>query len=158
MALANNFKRIFNKSPLDCLAASGVDIDDLLLAQVQLAVAAKNNIAGAAIADELLQHAQTTLNIHWPSRILPKSTPLIPLILFNVILQDCPLTWTQSNKLATCWRKQPVTVPIIIPILTATTPVLGAIGGTKEKRPVDSSALHRYDGFLSFAIQGGKRP
>ena len=23
---------------------------------------------------------------------------------------------------------------------------------------LDSSALHRYDGFLSFAIQGGKRP
>ena len=38
------FATDFNKSPLDCLAASGVDIDDLLLAQVQLAVAAKNNI------------------------------------------------------------------------------------------------------------------
>lgn len=43
------------------LAASNVDIDDLLLAQVQLAVAAKNNIAGAAITDELLKHAQLTL-------------------------------------------------------------------------------------------------
>jgi hypothetical protein len=43
------------------LATSKVTIDDLLLAHFQLAIAAKNNIAGASINAELLAHATKTL-------------------------------------------------------------------------------------------------